>query len=219
MSQSPTNLATRTYVSFAVLMLVWCLAWLGKVAMDARSDWFASPAPTAVFWFVAKCLIWILPACYLIHISGRRWSVVFNLPGWRQWGLWGTVVGLLIATTGFLPKFIAGQPLLPGTFDSALLNVVVIAPLFEEFLIRAAILPNLIPQHGFARANVIASLFFVVLHLPGWYFMGTLWTNLTLPVGGALSIFVLGLLFGWVAHKGRSFLGGSIAHCLNNVAA
>ena len=81
---APTTLATRTYVTFALLMLVWTLAWLGKVAMDARSDWFASPAPTALFWFVAKCLIWILPACYLIHVSGRRWSVVFNLPGWRQ---------------------------------------------------------------------------------------------------------------------------------------
>jgi len=39
-------------------------------------------------------------------------------------------------------------------------------------------------------------LMFVVLHRPGWYFMGRLFQNLTDPAGGALSIFLLGLAFG-----------------------
>jgi membrane protease YdiL (CAAX protease family) len=84
---------------------------------------------------------------------------------------------------------------------------------------RAAVLGNLIPAMGFARANVFASIYFLLLHIPGWYMMGSLEQKLSQPIGGALSIVFLGLLFGWATQKGKSFLGGSIAHCLNNFAS
>jgi membrane protease YdiL (CAAX protease family) len=67
-------------------------------------------------------------------------------------------------------------------------------------------------------ANVISSLMFVVLHLPGWYFMGSLVENLTKPVGGALSIFLLGLAFGYATYRGRSVVGGMLSHFANNLA-
>jgi membrane protease YdiL (CAAX protease family) len=213
------SVANRTHAIFALLMLLWCAIWLFKSGVDMYCDWFQNTTFTAVFWLIAKTIAWIFPACVLIQASGRDFYSVFNLKEWRRWCYWGTIVGLLIASTGFLPKAITGQPLLLSKFDYGTLNVLLIAPLFEEFLIRAAILSNLIPLLGFVRANVIASFYFVVLHIPGWYMMGNLQTKLTLPIGGALSIFFLGLLFGWVSHKSRSFLGGSIAHCLNNLAA
>jgi membrane protease YdiL (CAAX protease family) len=200
-------------------MLAWCGLWMCKVGADARSDWFGGESFTAVFWLVSKLVVWILLAVLLIRASGRDIASVINWKEWRRWCLWGTMIGLLIAATGFLPKVFAGQPLLPSKLDYGTLNVLVIAPLFEEFLIRAAVLGNLIPAIGFARANVLASVYFVVLHIPGWYMMGSLAQNLSQPVGGALSIFLLGLLFGWITQKGRSFLGGSIAHCLNNLAS
>lgn len=200
-------------------MLLWCATWLLRAFIDRYCDWFQDATFTAVFWLIAKAFVWLLPAFVLVRSSGRDFSSVFNLKDWRHWCCWGMTVGLLIAATGFLQRAIAGQPLLPGKFDYGTLNVLLIAPLFEEFLFRAAILPNLIPVLGFARSNLITSFYFVLLHIPGWYMMGNLHTMLTLPVGGALSIFVLGLLFGWVSHKSRSFLGGAIAHCLNNLAA
>jgi membrane protease YdiL (CAAX protease family) len=49
--------------------------------------------------------------------------------------------------------------------------------------------------------------------------MGTLGANLTRPVGGAASIFLLGLCFGWVTRHGRSFPGSSVTHALNNLFA
>jgi len=54
-------------------------------------------------------------------------------------------------------------------------------------------------------------------HIPGWFFMGVLWENLTQPAGGALSIFLVSLGFGYAAHRSRSVLGGVIAHFLNNL--
>lgn len=200
-------------------MLSWCAVWLFKSGVSVCCDWFENTTFTAVYWLIAKAIVWIVPACVLIQASGRDFSSVVNLKEWRHWCYWGTIVGLMIASTGFLSKVIAGQLLLPSKFDHGTLNVLLIAPLFEEFLIRAAILANLIPLLGFVRANIIASAYFVILHIPGWYMMGNLHTRLTSPIGGALSIFLLGLLFGWVSRKGRSFLGGAIAHCLNNQAA
>lgn len=113
---------------------------------------------------------------------------------------------------------IAGQSLFSVQFEYATLNGLVVASIFEEFLIRAAVVVNLIPQLGFMRTIIMASIYFVALHIPGWRMMGALEANLTKPVGGALSIFFLGRIFGWVSRKGRSFLAGSIAHCLNNLA-
>ncbi len=66
--------------------------------------------------------------------------------------------------------------------------------------------------------GIFVMLMFVVLHLPGWYFMGRLFQNLTDPAGGALSIFLLGLAFGYATHRGRSVAAGMLAHFLNNLA-
>ena len=82
---------------------------------------------------------------------------------------------------------------------------------------RGAVFWNLQQVHSTAVANVVSSLMFIVLHIPGWYFMGTLMENLTRPIGGALSIFLLGLAFGYATHRGRSVVAGMLAHFLNNL--
>lgn len=102
-------------------------------------------------------------------------------------------------------------------FDRTLISVTVIAPFVEELLFRGAVLGGLLQRYRFGTANVISSLLFVSVHFPGWYFSGTLVDNLTKPIGGALSIFVLGLIFGFVTRQSRSVLGGMLAHGINNL--
>lgn len=213
------HLAARTLVAFAVLMLAWSLAWLCKSVLGTRFPWLGSDTGSAVFWLTAKLLLWILPACWLVWSSGRRLADVANASAWSRWLFWGGTVGLAIALTGIIPKVQRGAPLLPRGFDYGTMNALIVSPLFEEFLIRGALLGNLIPALGFARANVISALCFLALHLPGWFMMGSLGANLSRPVGGALSIFVLGLCFGWATRRGGSFLGGAVAHFLNNLFA
>lgn len=67
-------------------------------------------------------------------------------------------------------------------------------------------------------ANGISSLMFVGLHIPGWYFMGTLLESLTKPVCGAISIFLVSLAFGYATYRGRSFMSGTVAHFLNDLS-
>lgn len=207
-----------TLIAYGLLMGAWVLAWMLKVRVDAHLPWLAGSAGSFVYWTTAKVLVWILPALWLIRLSGRTLKEVFNFANWRAWLAWGGGIGALIALAGLVPSYLSGGPLLPAALSFALLNVLVIAPVFEEFLARGAILGNLEQGYAFWTANVAASLMFVGMHLPGWYFMGSLAENLGRPLGGAVSIFVLGLAFGYAVHKSRSVMGGVLAHALNNLA-
>lgn len=198
-------------------MSAWSLVWFCKSRLGIHFPLLASEAGSAAFWLTAKVVIWILPACLIVWSSGRRLVDVVNAAAWRRWLLWGGAVGSAIALTSIIPRAQRGAALLSTGFDYGTVNTLVISPLFEEFLIRGAILGNLIPALGFARANLVSAACFLVLHLPEWFMMGSLEAKLARPIGGALSIFLLGLCFGWATRKGTSFLAGSGAHFLNNL--
>jgi membrane protease YdiL (CAAX protease family) len=216
--QAP-SLITQTYLAYAVLMSVWIGAWISKTnVLDQEFTWLTTSLGSFVFWTVAKIFIWLLPAYWLIRQSGRTVKEVFNFPNWRRWLGWGGSIGLLIALTGFIPNFLSGQPIFPTELSIPLFSILAIAPLFEEFLLRGAIFGNLQRGYSMMVANAISAAMFVGLHIPGWYFMGTLLENMTKPVGGALSIFLLGLAFGYATYRGRSFMGGAVAHFLNNLS-
>lgn len=123
----------------------------------------------------------------------------------------------MIALTGIIPNYLQGRPILPTEFSTSLLNVLIIAPIFEEILVRGALLTHLRQSYSFAAANIITSVMFLILHVPGWYFMGVLVDNLTQPAGGALSIFLCSLAFGYAAYRSDSVMGGILAHFLNNL--
>jgi uncharacterized protein len=214
-----STLATRTYAAFAALIGVWTLAWMLKVyVVDPRAQWITTSAGSFTYWTIAKVFIWILPALWLIRISGRALDTVFNVSNWKSWLAWGGGIGFLIALTGFLDSYRNGQPLLPTELSIPLFSVLAVAPTFEEFLIRGAVLGNLQRRSPFWMANLASSLMFVVLHVPGWYFMGTLAENVAKPVGGAFSILLLGLGFGYATYRSRSVIAGMLAHFLNNLA-
>ena len=69
---------------------------------------------------------------------------------------------------------------------------------------RGAILGNLALGSKFWTANIITSFLFIGLHLPGWYFANSLVGMLLKPVGGAFSIFLISLAFGYAAKRGDS---------------
>ena len=213
------QLVNRTYGVFGSLIAVWILAWMLKVyVVDPRVAWITTSVGSFTYWTIAKVFIWIVPALWLIRIARRSLREVFNVSNWRSWLAWGGGVGFLIAMTGFLESYFGGQPLLPTEFSIPLFSVLAVAPTFEEFLIRGAVLGNLQQHYPFWAANLASSLMFVLLHLPGWYFMGTLMENVSKPVGGALSIWLLGLAFGYATNRSRSVIAGMLGHFLNNLA-
>ncbi len=218
MAKTDRHPALTTCLTFTGIMAAWITAWVVKIHLDGSLPWITSSGGSFIYWTSAKLLLWVLPAYWLILHSGRDLRLVFNFVNVKGWLFWGGGIGLLIALTGWIPKVLVIKPLIQFQPSFALLNVLFIAPVFEEFLLRGAILGNFMQYHSFWFANIVTSLFFVILHLPGWFFMDTMIENLTKPVGGALSIFLVGLLFGYAVKCSDSLLGGILAHLLNNLA-
>ena len=214
---SSHRIVKSTYLAFVLLMMAWIGAWLLKISLEQSVLWLTTSKGSFFYWLTAKLVIWIVPALWLLRLSNRSLRKVFNFPQWKGWLIWGGGIGLLIALTGIIPNYLQGNDLLPTQFSFPLLNLLVVAPILEEFLMRGAIQGNLQGRYSSWRANVITSVMFVILHIPGWYFMGVLWDNLTQPLGGALSIFLVSLGFGYATHRSQSVMGGVLSHFLNNL--
>jgi len=82
---------------------------------------------------------------------------------------------------------------------------------------RGAIMKALRKKHKFVLANSVTAVLFVMLHFPGWYYTGTLLSNLSSVTGGALAIFMIGWLCGLATEKGETVIAGIIVHSLNNL--
>jgi uncharacterized protein len=206
-----------TFGFVVALYGAWIGAWLLEEALVHQYSWLATDAGQFAYWTFMKLALWVVPALVLIRLSGRRIRTVFAFGRWRSALLWGGGVGLVLGASAVLPALLRHQPLLSTSVSWAFVNAVVVAPIVEELTFRGAVLGGLSKRYRFAVANTLTALFFLGAHLPGWYFQGQLWSLLVTPVGGALSIFVIGWLLGFVMYRSQSLLGSTLAHMLNNL--
>ncbi|HZM94893.1 MAG TPA: hypothetical protein VFB92_15790 [Vicinamibacterales bacterium] len=76
------SLVRRTYITFAMLIVVWILTWTLKVyVLDSRFAWLTTSLGGFAFWTAIKVIAWILPALWLVRVSGREVRDVFNPAG------------------------------------------------------------------------------------------------------------------------------------------
>ena len=81
--------------------------------------------------------------------------------------------------------------------------------IFEESVFRGWFLNALSVFVSERKANLISSALFVLIHYPGWIFAGY---ELKTVAVTSLSVYALGLIFGWVFRKNRSIWTGAILH-------
>ena len=63
----------------------------------------------------------------------------------------GRRLGASHSSDRHIPNYLQGNPIWPTEFSFPLLNVLVIAPVFEEFLMRGAILGTFVCSLGMPR--------------------------------------------------------------------
>ncbi|WP_143461974.1 CPBP family intramembrane glutamic endopeptidase [Levilactobacillus enshiensis] len=130
---------------------------------------------------------WHFTAGYLV------WLVIILYLGLQFWLLHH---GLRVNRT-FIPQYWGRYFLVVG--------------IAEEFVTRGYFLNALLKKTSFTTANVIQALGFASMHIPRY-----LTTVPTMSVGAWLSnlasVFVLGLLFGWLYKTSRSLWPGIIVH-------
>jgi uncharacterized protein len=200
------------------LYIAWIGAWLLEQILEQHLDSMTTSQGQFMYWLVMKLLIWVLPAVVLIRYSGRTLTEVFGIKRVRSLLLWGCGVGLLLGGITILIKVLGHQPFFSSYTPWSVLGAVIVAPIVEEITFRGAVLGSLTQQYRFVYANIVTALLFLGIHLPGWYFQGNLVSNLSNPIGGAVSIFLLGLVFGYVSYRSKSLSGSILTHILNNVS-
>lgn len=80
--------------------------------------------------------------------------------------------------------------------------LVIIAPLFEEFIFRGVVLNGFLTHYSPLKAILLSSLLFSILHFNPFQFIGT---------------FFLGLITGWYYSKTRNLLSCIIIHSMYNL--
>jgi uncharacterized protein len=200
------------------------LAWLLRATVFYTTVDLAIPDATArlVCSNLIKFLLWVVPAgLYLFYLERQNplKSMQVTTPVDQR----GLIVAVGVSALCFIvifggEKFISGRtlaPLLQAPVSVWLLTLaqVFFSPISEELLFRGFVLPQLNAHTGFWQANVLQAFLFTAMHWPNW-----LWVNGFQPwlVTTSLSVFGLGLLFGWLLRRTHSIWPPVAAHILNN---
>ena len=214
----PVSLRDRYIIAYPPLLCAsWILAWIINGALRERFHWDAEA--DTVYWIAMKVIAWVLPALLAIRVIERASLVQFlELSHAGRGMLWGGLVGLALAAVTFLGKTLpAGTPPHVPSFSLVLLNAVVVAPLVEEVTLRGFLLKRLeLSSRSFWSANVLTTLVFVVMHVPGWHFRGRFHSMASLAQM-MVPLAMLSLLFGWTKKRARSLYAAIVVHAMNNL--
>jgi membrane protease YdiL (CAAX protease family) len=206
-----------TFLFIVALYVAWIGAWSLELILRNQLSWLQTLAGQTLYWTLAKAVLWVCPAIMLVRLSGRKITDVLDFGRMKAIMMWGGGIGLLLGILALAQKTIRHGPLFSSAFDSSLLSAGVISPVVEEVTFRGAVLGNLLQRYKFSTANMLTAIFFLGAHLPGWYFQGRLRHMLLSPLGGALSIFLLGWVFGFAAYRSKSTAASTLTHILNNL--
>jgi uncharacterized protein len=199
------------------LMLSWIAAWMLNGSLRARYEWGTDADTT--YWIAMKLLIWVLPVLITVRMLAPSGAGAFL--GWRRLGrglAWGCAVGGLLVAVTFAGRTLPeGTALRMPTVSLVLVNAAIVAPLVEEIALRGFFLACLESSgYPFWKANVLTTLLFCAMHMPGWFFGG----RFSSPAGMAaalLPLAVLSLVFGWTKKRSGSLYASVTAHAINNV--
>lgn len=195
-----------TYIVFVVVILAWSLTHLIWVSYISKLPLFVDNSLAEfVFWTVMKIIVWILPALYLLKVNDISIRNIYRFKFTKSSVLWVAVPSTVVLLYGL---FVHESQSSLGVF--ATLNVLIVAPIFEEFFLRGAILQSFLKTRSTLSAIVQSTLFFAVLHIPGLIATGSL------GVGILIQVAITGVICGLIVVKSKSVLGSTIYHFMNN---
>jgi CAAX protease family protein len=200
--------ADRGLVAYLALFFA---AWTGYVLwIYPRVAAFGEGSFALVGCGIAvRLLLWLLPVFLMLFCNDRvpPLRALGLVDYWRRGVLAGIVIGAILLAAALL-RF--GWPSAPYVTWGSLLGPSFSVGFFEEIPFRGFILQKLWTRMGFWLANVLTSLLFVAVHLPGWLSLHLF--NWAL----AANISVFGLAAGAVFRYSRSLWACIIGHDAND---
>ncbi len=176
--------------------------------------------PRAITSAIIKIVIWVIPVILLIKIMEKNspfpyLGLCHNFRKGLKWTGW---VSLVFISFFVVLNFIV----LDNTIDFQLgfnewLNIILLVGITEEIVFRGFLLKKLMDSFRFWIANTITSFLFVSIHFPIWIYKGLFeFPNI---LSSIISVFVMGIIFGFVYKKSNSLWSVIIIHSLYNLLA
>lgn len=204
---------TYIWVYFILFYALWCLRELWFVQYLDLMD----PVPRALISAVIKIAIWVVPVILLIKIVEKSKPLSYlrlrqNVGKGLKWAGWGSLVLVLY--------FVINLVVLKNDIDVQLgihkwLNTILLVGITEEIVFRGFLLRKLMDSFRFWIANTITALLFVSIHFPIWIYKGLF--EFPFILSTIITVFVLGLIFGFVYKKSGSLWSVINIHSLYNL--
>ncbi len=203
----------RLFSPFIAYLLFFYGCWIGWVYLIYPPMQALGTATLiyALANIVARLLIWVVPVfLYLRYIDHVNPVAYLKLN--RHWKR-GLVIGLslsLLNFLGMLLRFGLPHPSMQYVTWNSVLSTSVLIGFFEEIPFRGFILQKLQEKFHFWISNLLSSLLFLGIHLPGWILLHALtWSNV-------ISVFVLGVIFAIIFYFSKTLWSSCITHSLND---
>ena len=160
---------------------------------------------------IFRLLVWVLPVfLYLRHIDHVDPIEYLKLKhNWKQGIIIGVVLSILIFLGSMVRYGIPYSNLQSLTWNNVLSTSLLIG-VIEEIPYRGFILQKFEERYSFWMANLISSILFLCMHLPGWISLHLLRADTV------IFVFIFGVVMAIVFKVGKSLWGPIIAHSLND---
>jgi len=201
------------FTPFVIYLFVFHAIWVGYVF--GIYPWMVSLGNTTLRYALVniafRLLVWVLPVFlylrYIDHLDPIEYLKLKQ--NWKN----GIIIGIILSIINFLGnmlRFGAPHPSLQSITWNSVLSTSLLIGFIEEIPYRGFILQKLAEQFGFWKANLISSLLFLSIHLPGWISLHLL------SVERVISVFLFGVVMAIVFKYGKSLWGPIITHSLND---
>ena len=203
----------RRFGTFLVYVFVFHILWIGWAYLIY--PWLNTLGSATMQYALVnlslRVLIWLVPVfMYLRWIDQVDPFTYLKLKhNWQR----GLLVGLVFTGINLLlllARFGAPHPSLQAITPNSILNTSILIGIIEEIPYRGFMLQKFHERFPFWLANLITSLLFVCIHLPGWIALHLLRADTT------ITIFLFSLLMGLIFHASKSLWSVISAHSLND---
>lgn len=203
----------RSFLPLIIYLLLFYGFWIGWVYLIYPPMQALGTATLiyALANIAARLLIWVIPVfLYLRSIDHVHPISYLKLK--RSWKR-GIVLGLMLSLlnfAGMVLRFGVPHPSMHDVTWNSILSTSILIGFFEEIPFRGFLFQKLQEWYPVWLANLLSSLLFLAIHLPGWILLHTLtWVNV-------ISIGVLGSIFAIIFSCSKTLWSSIITHSLND---
>ena len=158
-----------------------------------------------------RVLVWIVPVfLYLRYVDGVEPLRYLKLTGDVRRGITVAAALTLVNVLGTALRFGLPHPTLERVTWNSVLGTSLLVGFIEEIPYRGFILQKLNERVDFWLANLITSLLFLAIHLPGWTALHMLRADT------AVTVFVFGFVMALAFRYARSLWAPILTHSAND---